>query len=135
MKIDVDKIELNNISASFRDDQTGMDFLLRLGLFKAVFKKFDLNKKSFSLPDIILAYITGHLYQNEPLMQPAVVEAQNNQPINMALGLKDTSFKNIQFDYRNDLSPMRAKLNLGEFSGKVKSINLAKQDWMFRLMK
>jgi hypothetical protein len=43
MKISVDKIVLENIGASFKDDQTGMDFQGRLGKFQTAFKKFDLD--------------------------------------------------------------------------------------------
>lgn len=131
MKINVDKIYLENIAASFKDDQSGIDFLMRLGKFKTAFKKFDLNKMVFSLPDITLANVSGYMYQNKPLMQPkpmSVVVAQSQQPVNVQLELKNISFKNIQYVYRNDVSPMRATLNLGEFSGKVKSIDLAKLD-------
>ncbi|MEO7537231.1 MAG: hypothetical protein ABIU30_25455, partial [Ferruginibacter sp.] len=128
MQISVNKIVLDNIGASFIDDQTGIDFLVRLGKFQTGFKKFDLDKMDFSLPDIALENVSGHMYQNKPLMQeqPAsVVEAESNEPLKLQLGLKNIDLKNINFDYRNDVSPMRAKLNLGELSGKVKSIDLA----------
>ena len=131
MKINVNKIVLDNVAASFKDDQTGIDFLMRLGKFETAFKKFDLNKMVFSLPDITVANVSGYMYQNKPLMQPkpmSAVVAQSEQPINMQLALQNISFKNIQYIYRNDVSPMKASLNLGEFSGKVKSIDLAKLD-------
>ena len=129
MQINVNKIDLDNINASFKDNQTGIDFLVKVGKFNTAFKKFDLNKMIFSLPDIGLSDITGHMYQNKPLMtvQPAAVrEAASNQPINLQLDLKNIDVNNIKFDYRNDVSVMSANLNLGQLSGKVKSIDLAK---------
>ena len=129
MKININKIALSNIAASFKDDQAGIDFLMRLGKFETAFKKFDLDKMDFSLPDITVANVSGYMYQNKPLMQPkpmSVRVAQSQQPINMQLALQNISFKNIKYVYRNDVSPMKASLNLGEFSGKVKSIDLAK---------
>jgi hypothetical protein len=128
MKISVDKIRLNNIRGAFKDDKTGMDFYGRLGKFETAFKKFDLDKMEFALPEIVLENVSGHFYQNKPLLTPqpmAVVEAQSNEPFKLQLGLGNISIKNILFDYRNDVSVMSANLNLGELSGKVKSINLA----------
>jgi hypothetical protein len=131
MKISVDKIVLDNIRASFKDDKTGMDFYGRLGEFQTAFKKFDLDKMEFSLPDIALANVTGHFYQNKPLLTSKpmeVVEAKSNEPFNIQLGLGNISIKNILFDYKNDVSVMSANLNLGELSGKVKSIDLSNLD-------
>jgi hypothetical protein len=68
MQMSVDKIVLNNVGGSFRDDQTGIDFLVRVGNFKTAFKKFDLDKMVFSLPDIVLENVTGHMYQNKPCL-------------------------------------------------------------------
>ncbi len=131
MKISVDKIDLENIRANFKDDQTGMDFSGSFGKFQTAFKKFDLDKMNFSLPDILLENVSGHFYQNKPLMTPqpaAVVEAKSNEPFNLQLGLDNINIKNIGFDYRNEVSIMSANLKLGELSGKVKSIDLAKLD-------
>ncbi|MEO5889132.1 MAG: translocation/assembly module TamB domain-containing protein [Ferruginibacter sp.] len=131
MQISVNKIVLNNVGGSFKDNQTGIDFLVRLGKFETGFKKFDLDKMAFSLPDIVLENVSGHMYQNKPLLTPqpvAVVEAESNQPFNLQLGLENINFKNIRFDYKNDVSVMGADLNIGELSAKVKSIDLAKLD-------
>jgi len=131
MQISVDKIVLNNIATSFNDEQTGMDFSGRVGKFQTAFKKFDLDKMDFSLPEIVLENLTGHLYQNKTLLKPqsmAAVEAESNEPFKLQLGLDNIRIKNIQFDYKNDVSVMSANLNLGELSGKVKSIDLAKLD-------
>ncbi len=131
MTFNVDRIILDNIGGTFRDDQTGMDFLVRLGKFETAFKKFDLDKMIFSLPEIKLEDVTGHLYQNKPLLEPeseAEVEAESNAPFELQLGLENIDIKKIKFDYRNDVSVMAANLNLGELVGKVKSIDLAKLD-------
>ncbi|MEP7108101.1 MAG: translocation/assembly module TamB domain-containing protein, partial [Ferruginibacter sp.] len=131
MKISVDKIVLNNISAYFKDDQAAIDFLLRLGKFQTGFKKFDLDKMDFSIPDIVLEDVSGHMYQNKPLLKTepvAVVEAKSNEPFKLQPGLDNISLKNIRFDYKNDISVMSANLALGELTGKVKSTDLAKLD-------
>jgi len=131
MKISVDRIALENITATFKDAQTGIDFHGRLGKFQTAFKEFDLDKMAFSLPDILLEDVSGHFYQNKPLLQPqsmTVVEAESNQQFNLKLDLKNIYLKKIIFDYKNDVSVMSARLDLGELSGKVKNVDLAKLD-------
>ena len=128
MKINVDKIELNNINASFKDNQTGIDFLVRIGNFATAFKKFDLNKMIFALPQIALENVVGHMYQNKPLMEvkPAAQRtAESQQPFNLGMDLKNIDVKNFKFDYRNDVSVMAANLDLGQLSAKVDAIDLA----------
>ena len=129
MKISLRKIVLNNVSGVFKDDKSGINFLAKVGKFETGFEKFDLQKMVFSLPNIVLENVTGHMYQNKVLLeqQPvSVVEAESNAPFELQLGLKDILVKNIQFDYRNDVSVMSGKLQLGELSSKVKSVDLAK---------
>ncbi|MES2892355.1 MAG: translocation/assembly module TamB domain-containing protein [Bacteroidota bacterium] len=131
MKFNVDRIILDNIGGSFRDDQSGIDFLVHLGKFETAFKRFDLDKMIFSLPDIKLENVAGHMYQNKPLLKQestAAVEAESNEPFQLQLGLENIDIKKIKFDYRNDVSIMSANLDLGELAGKVKSIDLAKLD-------
>lgn len=138
MSFKVGKLVLNNINSSFKDDQTGIDFLLHLTKSQTNFEKFDPAKMIFSVPLISFEGITGHMYQNKPLLEPqpqAVVEAESNEPFNLQLSLKDIDFKNFQFDYRNDVSPMAANLSLGELAGKVKSIDLGNLDVQLELVK
>ena len=71
------------------------------------------------------------MYQNKPLLeqQPqSIIEAKSNEPFNLKLALKEIDFKNIKFDYRNDVSPMQANIELGELAVDVKSIDLSKLD-------
>lgn len=129
MKINVDKIDLDNINASFKDNQTGIDFLVSVGKFTTAFKKFDLNKMIFSLPRIALSNVTGHMFQNKPLMEVKSTvqrETESKQPFNLALNLKNIDINNIKFDYKNEVSVMRANLNLGQLSTEVASIDLAR---------
>lgn len=131
MTFKVGDLVLNNINGSFKDDQTGIDFLMHIGKSKTSFETFDPTKMNFSVPLISFDGITGHMYQNKPLLEPepeSKVEAESNEPFDLKLSLKDIGFTNIKFDYRNDVSPMLANLELGELSGKVKSVDLSKLD-------
>ncbi len=131
MLFKVGDLVLNNINGSFKDDQTGIDFLLHMGKSATKFETFDPAKMNFSVPLISFDGITGHMYQNKPMLQPETeteVEAESNKPFDLKLSLKDIGFSNVKFDYRNDVSPILANLELGELSGKVRSIDLSKLD-------
>lgn len=131
MTFKIGKLVLNNINSRFKDDQTGIDFLLHLDKSQTNFETVDPSKMLFSIPLISFEGISGHMYQNKPLLEPepaVVVEAQSNEPFQVQLALKDIAFKKINFDYRNDVSPMAANLNLGELAANIKSIDLAKLD-------
>lgn len=131
MTIKIGKLVLNNINSRFKDDQTGIDFLLHFDKSQTNFETVDPDKMIFSIPLISFEGISGHMYQNKPLLEPepeAVVEAESNQPFQVQLALKDIAFKKINFDYRNDVSPMAANLNLGELAANIKAIDLAKLD-------
>lgn len=129
MNFKIGKLVLNNINSRFKDDQTGIDFLFHLDKSKTNFETVDPNKMIFSIPLISFEGISGHMHQNKPLLEPkpeAVVEAESNQPFQLLLSLKDMDFKRIKFDYRNDVSPMSANLDLGELAANIKSIDLGK---------
>lgn len=129
MNFKIGKLVLNNINSRFKDDQTGIDFLLHLDKSQTNFETVDPNRMIVSIPLISFEGISGHMYQNKPLLEPqpaAVVEAESNQPFQLQLSLKDIDFKRIKFDYRNDVSPMAANLDLGELAANIKSIDLAK---------
>lgn len=129
MVFSVGKIKLNNINGSFKDDQTGVDGLVHLGKSNIEFEAFDPDKMKFAIPVILLDTVAGHFYQVKPLLEPqpaAVVEAESNEPFNISLALRQIGFNHIRFDYRNDVSPMRAGIKAEEISGDIKSIDLAK---------
>ncbi len=131
MQFKVGKLVLNNINSSFRDEQTGMDFLIHLGKSQVAFETFDPAKMNFSVPLIAFDSVAGHMYQNKPLLAPepaAKVEAESNEPFQLSLALKQIGLTNIQFDYRNDVSPMRAHIDMGELSADVQSVDLSKLD-------
>ncbi|WP_341782610.1 hypothetical protein, partial [Ectopseudomonas mendocina] len=79
-----------------------------------------------------LENVTGHMYQNKPLLKTesvAAVEAESNEPFQLQLGLQNISVKNIGFDYKNDVSVMSAKLAWGNYLVKLNQLTLP--NWMF----
>jgi hypothetical protein len=131
MTFQLGEIVLKNIRLKYKDDVTGNDGIFRLGKLETNIKTFDPSKSVYSIPNINIDSISSSLRQYKPLIEPkpeAVVEAKSNEPINVDLQLGNINFKQIQFDYLNDVSALKSSLNLGAFSVAVNKIDLSKLD-------
>ncbi len=125
--IDVKHVKLSKILATFRDDQAGMDTYLYLGEFETNIKKFDLDKMLFNIPKIRLEHVIARAYQHKPLAQPkpmAEVKANNSGPINLGLQVGNLTVRDIDADYGNDASALKAQVKLGELIAEPKTIDL-----------
>jgi len=128
MQFELGTIKLHNIRATYHDDVTGSDMALNLGDFETNIKTFDLNKSLYEIPDIQVAGINTSVRQYKPLVEPkpmAQVEAESNQPINVTLHLNKIGFKHVQANYVNDVSALKAGVNLGNLTADIRNINLA----------
>jgi hypothetical protein len=129
MTFQLGEIVLKNIRLKYKDDVTGNDGIFRLGKLETNIKTFDPANSVYEIPNIYIDSISSSLRQYKPLIEPkpeAVVEAKSNEPINVDLQLGNINFKQIQFDYLNDVSAVKSSLNLGTFSVAVNKIDLAK---------
>ena len=134
LKFSLDKIVLNRIRGSFIDDITGNDATFSLGHFETAFKTFDPFKYVFDLPKISLADTRIKIRQYKPLFIPepmAVVEAESNEPFDLALTLGTLDIKNVEVDYDNKVSALATKLNLGFFKTELKKTDLSKLHLQF----
>ncbi len=119
LQFHLDRIVLHNIVATYKDDNTGNDVYFSLGNFETHINKFDLDHEVFSIPNIDIANINTRIYQYKALVQedttytgPAnPAESSKSPTINLGrLGLR-----NINFNYKNDVSALYTDLHLGEF--------------------
>lgn len=126
----LNKIEFNNILATFKDDETGNDVYFYLGKFHTTIDKFDLDHSIYSIPTINIANINARVYQYKPLIQnpadtigPAKSPADNPSAApQLSLGTVD--LRNINFNYKNDISALLADLKLGNLTTHPENINL-----------
>jgi translocation and assembly module TamB len=134
LKFSLDKIVLNRIRGSFTDDITGNDATFSLGHFETAFKTFDPFKYVFDLPKISLSDTRIKIRQYKPLLVPepmAVVEAESNEPFDLALTLGKLDLKNIEVDYDNKVSALTTKLSLGLLKTELKKTDLSKLHLQF----
>jgi len=128
MKFELGTVSLKNIRAVYKDDVTGSDVDFNLGDFETNIKTFDLNKSIYEIPSISIAHIRTSVRQYKPLIEPkpmAQVEAESNEPFKLTLGLKDIRFQDIRANYQNDVSALKAAINMGTLAADIKNIDLA----------
>lgn len=126
LKFSLDKVVLNNVVASFHDDQIGSDMYINVGNLSSDVDKIDPYKFIYSIPLIDLSNTAIRMKQYKPIARPrpmAVVEAQNHPP-HFELGFKNISLRNIQFNYDNEISAITTDLKLGEMIADARSVNM-----------
>lgn len=127
LKINVKHVQLNKIRLVYKDVITGNDMDVWLGYFDTRIDKFDLNNQHFDIPVTTISGIKGRIYQSKPLMksEPAAKDAADAQkPSTMQLNFRKLQLKQIELDYRNDVSAFYTSLNLGELVLNVNKLDL-----------
>ncbi len=130
MKISVDKIKLDRIRVSFKDEVTANDVRFQFDHFETRFRKFDLEKKKFSIPDIKLSGLNAVIVQSKPALKQesaSKVEADSNIPIDLDLKIGTIDLTKIRINYQNDVSNLKTNLDLGKLFIEAESINLKNQ--------
>ncbi|MDB5229707.1 MAG: translocation/assembly module TamB [Chitinophagaceae bacterium] len=127
MKFRLDRIVLNRVITTFRDDQTGMDAYTNVGYLLTHVTVFDPDKGVYAVPDLTASNVVARIRQYKPLIIPkpmAVVEAKSNDVISTQLKLGSINLNNFNLDYKNEVSDITALVNMGKFVTSVKNIDL-----------
>lgn len=131
LKFNVDRIVLNNISASFKDDASGSDMRILLGDFETKINTFDPFNFTFDVPLISISNVSSSITQYKPLitlLQDTSVTADSGTTPVPDITLGKVNLENIQFDFKNEISEVFANLDIGEFIAQIKKINLNNND-------
>lgn len=113
MKMSLDNLYLDDIRFLYRDTISGNDWTIQLHHFDTHIKTFDPQKQVYDIPAVSLDGLTARLYQYKPLVTVTDVAANDTGMAPMpALHLKQIHIKNIDVDYRNDVSAMLAQAKL-----------------------
>ncbi len=130
LQFHLDEIVLNNIVATFKDDETGNDVYFKLGNFKTNIKKFDLDHNAYTIPNIQVKDIVAKVYQYKPLIQvDTTLTAANDtttvgKSTSPVIDIDEIGLHNINFNYKNDISALLADLHLGELITHPGDMNL-----------
>lgn len=132
-------VHLQHIIATYKDDATGNDVYIDLGDFSTHVKTFDPTHGRYSVPDISLAGLDARVRQYKPsgaLPPPDTTRAAAPAPGNggnaavpapsIALSLGTIHLSHILLAYANELSRMRAGVNLKDLAVTTDSVDLAR---------
>ncbi len=127
MQFHLDKIILNDIVTTYKDDETGNNVYFKLGNFTTRIKKFDLDHNAFSIPNIQIKDIVANVYQYKSLVQEDtsyVDTATVGKSTSPVINIEELGLHNINFNYKNDVSALLADLHLGELVTHPGDMNL-----------
>ncbi len=127
MKFHLDKIILNDIAGTFKDDETGNDVHFSLGNFTTRITKFDLEHNAYTIPTISIKNIVANVYQYKPLVQADSSYADTStvgKSTSPVVNISELQLSNINFNYKNDVSALLANLHLGELITHPGDMNL-----------
>lgn len=129
MKFHLNRIVLKNILTTFKDDETGNDVYFYLGNFETRIKDFDPGRQIYNVPRIAVSNIIARIYQYKPIIQNKAQPEPTEDTTAVAtvyptLGVDEIAFRNISFNYKNDISALLADLRIGELIAHPQNINL-----------
>lgn len=129
-KISVVKVNLDNVRFNFKDDFSKNDIKVRLTHFDTKFKKFDLDKMNFDIPNIDLDGLKLVLNQDavEKIAEVSVETADTiskRKDFNLKLG--KISLSKIDIAYDNKDSKLDSGIKLGNLDLSVNTIDLNNQ--------
>ncbi len=126
MQLNLDKVVLNKVVASFRDDHIGSDMYINIGNFSADVDEINPDSFLYTIPLINLKNTAIRMKQYKPIATPrpmAVVEAQNTPP-KFDINLDKLNLKNVTFNYDNAVSAITTDVQLGDLIADARSIDL-----------
>ncbi|WP_310559477.1 translocation/assembly module TamB domain-containing protein [Flavobacterium sp.] len=129
-KISVENVNLQNVNFNFKDDYSRNDIRLKVTNFDTKFKKFDLDKMDFDIPNIDLNGLKLVLNQDvvEKIAEVSVNTLDTISKRNdFKLKLGKISLSKIDISYDNKDSKLGSGIYLGNLELSVNEIDLNKQ--------
>ena len=129
-KISVVKVNLDNVKFNFKDDFSKNDIRVNVAHFDTKFKKFDLDKMDFNIPNINLNGLKLILNQDvvEKIAEVSVKTVDTiSKRKDFKLKLGKISLSKIDISYDNKDSKLDSGIRLGNLELSVNEIDLNKQ--------
>lgn len=130
--ISLDKIRLQDIGVTFKDQQSKNDINLYFKSFDTRVKTFDLQNNSYAVNDINLDGLKLKLKQDlveevSKKVEKKVDSLNNKKP--MKLGLRGIKLTNFNIDYGDDNTKTFAKVLFKELSTKIYKLDLENNNY------
>jgi hypothetical protein len=128
LKINIDRIFVNNTRIVFKDDVTGNDVDLAIGHLDTKISTFDPSHFVFDIPSITLKGLKGHVYQLQPSAQTTLTKAvapiTSGSPNSLQFSNKEMKFSNIDVVYKNEPSKISSSFVIGDLNIHPKKFDL-----------
>ncbi len=125
LKMGLDNLYLDDIRFVYKDTISGNDWSIQLHRFNSRIKKFDLQKQVFDVPVVNLDGLTARMYQYKPLVTTQDVVANDSSVAPMpVINLKQVQLKNIDVDYRNNVSALYTQTKILSLDTRVNTADL-----------
>lgn len=125
MKMSLDNLYLDNIRFLYKDTISGNDWAIQLHHFTSNIKKFDPVKQEYNIPFVVLDGLTARLYQYKPLVTVEDVVNNDSAVSPMpAISLRHIRLKNIDVDYRNNVSAFYTTAKFNDLTTRVNTADL-----------
>ncbi|WP_205511689.1 translocation/assembly module TamB domain-containing protein [Longitalea arenae] len=125
LKMSLDHLYLDDIRFLYKDTISGNDWAIQLKHFDSRISQFDPQKQIFSIPAINLDGLTARLYQYKPLVTVEDVVANDSGVAPMPnLNLRQVHLKNIDVEYKNDVSALYTHAKLKSLDTRVNTADL-----------
>jgi hypothetical protein len=127
LKMNIDRILVNNTRIIYKDAFTGNDMDFSLGHLDTKITTFDPSHLLFDIPDITLKGLRGHFYQKEPSKQSIekTVAVASASPENYLRFLnREMNLSDINVAYQSEPSHMNSHFVIGNLILHPKTIDL-----------
>ncbi len=127
------QIHIRDLSASYLDDRSGMEGSVQLGDFQAEVKSFDPAQLLFSVPDVQLSQVTGHVRFYRTALDSSLAltgnraETATPSGAQLSIDLGKVALHHVDFDYLDELHATRAEVNLGTGQIDASHLDLSKR--------
>lgn len=125
LKMGLDNLYLDDIRFVYNDTISGNDWTIQLNHFNSRIKKFDLQKQVFDVPVVVLDGLTARLNQYKPLVTVQDIVANDSSVALMpAINLKRVQLKNIDVEYKNNVSALYTQAKVQSLVTRVNTADL-----------
>ncbi|MEO6837914.1 MAG: translocation/assembly module TamB domain-containing protein [Ginsengibacter sp.] len=127
LKINIDRILVNNTRIIFKDLFTGNDMDLAIGHFDTRISTFDPSHLRFNFPSITLNGLKGYFHQLKPLKEPVketIAQAATEPQNDLEFLNKEINLSDIDVTFNSEPSDMKTSFVIAKASLHPKKIDL-----------
>ncbi len=134
LKFAIDRIKLEDIGIAYRDDLSGNEALVRLGLLDTRLKVVDPEQQQYAVRKLLLSntsvkYAQKNMPELAPPAKSEVATAKTAAAILPTIAVDDFAFKNVKVDYDDQQLVIRTLATLQDLTLKGVVLDLNKNNY------